>query len=386
VRLVLPIILLITSAILGQTVDRTQSFGKNLDPAAPRLKAAKTVSQTSEQADPEVIRVQTDLVVSDVLVTDRRGKVITGLNKSDFVITENGVRQDLAFFAGTTGSPVPRSVVLIIDRSFSMKPFVSESVAAAKEMIDKLAAQDRVAIVTDDIQLLTDYTSDKKKLKAILDEFAVMSLKKTGLSLQLSSLVATLKDLFDDEDLRPIVIMQSDGDEYWSFKPTPGRKYAIPPETQIPQRGCNGLCQSVTYEDVHALVSRSRATIYSIVPGYKLLGLPQKEQREIVRNKFLKRFPFWAKGFDLTVGYLHDASLAIQELSTVSGGHIDFIEEPADARRVYANLFETVSKRYSIGYYPESSSEPSGSWRTVNITVRNHPEYILTGRKRFFIN
>jgi VWFA-related protein len=43
------------------------------------------------------IRVQTRLVVHNVVVTDKNGNPIEGLTKDDFVVTENNVKQEIAF-------------------------------------------------------------------------------------------------------------------------------------------------------------------------------------------------------------------------------------------------------------------------------------------------
>src|SRR6266436_3542192 len=43
--------------------------------------------------DRDVVRVETSLVVSDVLVLDQRGQPVHGLTQTDFVITEDGKPQ-----------------------------------------------------------------------------------------------------------------------------------------------------------------------------------------------------------------------------------------------------------------------------------------------------
>src|SRR5262245_41959403 len=50
-------------------------------------------------------------------VTDSKGEPVTGLRKSDFEVSENGVRQDITTFAA---GEFPLTVALGIDRSFSM--------------------------------------------------------------------------------------------------------------------------------------------------------------------------------------------------------------------------------------------------------------------------
>src|SRR6266478_8677379 len=49
----------------------------------------------------EVIKVTSNLVNLDLIVKDKKGKIITDLKKEDFIINENGVQQDIQFFDST---------------------------------------------------------------------------------------------------------------------------------------------------------------------------------------------------------------------------------------------------------------------------------------------
>src|SRR5215204_2206817 len=59
-------------------------------PARPQQPPAQTTQ-------PPTFRTETTLRVWKVSVVDRDGKAVEGLAASDFVIMENGVRQDIAF-------------------------------------------------------------------------------------------------------------------------------------------------------------------------------------------------------------------------------------------------------------------------------------------------
>src|SRR6266850_1445907 len=55
-----------------------------------------------KNAEPEdVIKVSSALVNFDVMVKDKKGKAITDLKAEDFVLSENGVRQNIEFFDST---------------------------------------------------------------------------------------------------------------------------------------------------------------------------------------------------------------------------------------------------------------------------------------------
>lgn len=71
---------------------------------APRIYSQTDRSQTQERAT-EVIRINTELVQTEVMVFDRQGHFVEGLRPEQFELTLNGTRQPLSFFERiTTGS------------------------------------------------------------------------------------------------------------------------------------------------------------------------------------------------------------------------------------------------------------------------------------------
>src|SRR6266446_83019 len=70
-----------------------------------------------EKEPTEVIKVNTDLVVFDAQVIDKKTKRIIGdLGKDDFQITENGIRQTVSYFSR---DELPLSILLLLDVSGS---------------------------------------------------------------------------------------------------------------------------------------------------------------------------------------------------------------------------------------------------------------------------
>src|SRR5688572_1470982 len=84
--------------------------------------------QSASSADQdEVIRITSNLVNLDVMVKDKKGKAITNLKAEDFVLTENGVRQNIEFFdttlagsndpgqaANISVSKLPRNIISLV--------------------------------------------------------------------------------------------------------------------------------------------------------------------------------------------------------------------------------------------------------------------------------
>jgi hypothetical protein len=68
--------------------------------ALPSAQAPAPAQQPprAPQSSSQVIRRSVDLVTSDVIVRDDKGAFVPDLNKSDFEVYEDGVKQDIVSF------------------------------------------------------------------------------------------------------------------------------------------------------------------------------------------------------------------------------------------------------------------------------------------------
>ena len=170
---------------LAVLAPRRQNFGSSLA-LSPSERARRAEKRAADEDD--VVRVDTDLVVAAVLVLDGEGKIVTGLSREDFVVKEDDGLQEVASVSLGDSKDVPRSIVLIIDYSGSQLPYIETSIEAAKMLVDKLNPKDRMAVVTDDVKLLVDFTSDKDLLKTRLE-----SLKQSACRAHLERATSTTR-------------------------------------------------------------------------------------------------------------------------------------------------------------------------------------------------
>jgi VWFA-related protein len=366
---------------------RLKEFGSSLK-ANTKAKAVTKQKRSREDED-NIIRVDTDLVVCDVLVFDKQGKWIKGLSKNDFVIKEDDKLQEIGSFSLGDAKTIRRSIVLIIAYSGSQLPYIKTSIEAAKTLIDRLNPTDRVAIVTDDVELLVDFTSDKEILKAGLESLKTSALSgRLGRSEQYDSLMAALQELFGEEDLRPIIIFQTDGDQLNTL--------SVPLNPYILQK-------TFTIEEIMTAAEKARATIYSIIPGIRFIGLSEDEQLQKAKIDWQNRMESRAvlrrmqnlpepKAGQTTVSdkiiSQNAASwirlqLALFGLAKYTGGWTDYLERPDQADEVYTRILNDINRRYVIGYYPTNRIR-DGKRRKVTMEVRGHPEYVVWGRKTYF--
>lgn len=149
--------------------------GANRDPneQQPTPTAPKD-NGPEEFGEGDILRVDTTLVSIPVSVMDRNGKFIPNLRKEDFHIWENGVEQQVAYFASVDK---PFTVALVIDTSGSTKNRLMEIQDAAITFVNQLRPDDRVMVVSfsDKIRVLSQPTNDRFVLRDAIQRTQVGS-------------------------------------------------------------------------------------------------------------------------------------------------------------------------------------------------------------------
>jgi len=406
---------------------RAKTFGSSLKKyKAKEPRDFQDRAKSKESNDVETIRVTTDLVVNDVLVTDQNGKMVTELNKDDFLVTEDGAPQTIQVFSPGQGGPSPRSIVLIIDCTFLQAPYLKNSIEAAKMLVDRLAPQDKMAIVTVDVKLVVDFTADKtllkktlssllkdpilesrKELNAWLPQFKddprlskrvwdILEKNGVGPGREFEALLAVLNEMFDREDRQRIVIFQGDGNEIMELTPNKDTSDKIANSAGEARTRFNRekAAKNFEFSDIEEAIERSRATIYSVAPGIRFLGLSNEEQKARAEFALTNLYRAFGGRGEAPARLREVAQSPIAELllagqiamfriAELSGGSLSFIEKPEDAEEAYSNIFNLISNRYVIGYYPTNHAQ-DGKRREMKVVVRNHPEYVVTGRTAYF--
>jgi VWFA-related protein len=156
-------------------------------------------SLSAQQAPADVpaftIRANTRLVVVDVVVTDKKGKPVTGLKPEDFTIEENGKKQKVSVFVPpgianhTAAAPAPAGVfsnhpenlistgvptVLLLDAANSA---FKDQAYARSQMLKYVLEQGQtgrpmaVVTLTDRLCVLQQFTSDPQVLLTAIKNF-----------------------------------------------------------------------------------------------------------------------------------------------------------------------------------------------------------------------
>ena len=98
----------------------------------------------TEPQEMDTLKTDTNLVTVPVVATDRGGTYISDLAKEDFEIVEDGVKQEIAFFAQVSA---PFHVVLMLDTSASTEDKLNVIQQAAFAFVSVLARTLLAALV-----------------------------------------------------------------------------------------------------------------------------------------------------------------------------------------------------------------------------------------------
>ncbi|HYE72955.1 MAG TPA: hypothetical protein VEF04_06475, partial [Blastocatellia bacterium] len=248
--------------------------------------------------------------------------------------------------------------------------------------------------VTDDVSLLVEFTNDKKKLYKALDSLVKkVKANEIGRSEQYSALLATLREIIVGEQ-RPIIIFQTDGDELGRLRVKDKQSQ----QEETPSLYQN-LIKQYSLEDVYTTAQKTRTTIYAVIPGVKFIGVPPEKLRdaaELAHKKHLQALAeaqptmYGAQQTQASDQYLYSLAqthlrmqLALAGVTKLTGGWAEHLEQPEQSEGIYNRIFAGIERRYILSYYP-TNAERDSKLRKVEIKVRNHPEYVVWGKKSYY--
>src|SRR5262245_34515578 len=164
-----------------------------------------TFSPTHAQQTP-VLRGSRDIVRVFAPVTDRDGRLATGLTKEQFEVRDQGKPQPITTFDST---PLPIQLVVMLDVSGSMEGNLGLLREASEELFSRLREDDvaRVGSFGREILISPTFTRDARELRAALPRTIVPDAPTP-----LWAAIDQAMRAFDPEsDRRRVVLVLSDG-------------------------------------------------------------------------------------------------------------------------------------------------------------------------------
>ena len=145
-------------------------------------------------------------------VSTKKDTFVTGLQKEDFRVFEQGVEQEIAEF---WPEDRPIALALLLDSSGSMRDAIKDVHVAAAGFVDTLTEKDSALVIDfdDKVFLLEELTSDRAKLRE-----AVSSTEALGGTAIYDAIHAAYRKLRGIDGRKAIVLL-SDGDDTESLTP-----------------------------------------------------------------------------------------------------------------------------------------------------------------------
>jgi Ca-activated chloride channel homolog len=268
----------------------------------------------AQQQDRPSFRAGIDIVSLNVTVTDSSNRYITDLDQKDFMVYEDGVKQDLTFF---NRQQQPIALSMLLDSSASMEDKLPMLQTAAANFVNRLKPADMAQIIDFDsrVEIRQPFTSKREELQAAIKQTAAggSTSLHNALYIALKEL-KKVKALSESEVRRQAIVVFSDGEDTSSL---------------------------VSFDELLDLAKRSETAIYTIS----------------LRSDSASQ----SKGF-------REAEYVMRELAQQTGGKAFFAKRVEDLGNVYGEIADELSSQYVLGYTSKNQLR-TGAWRSIVIQV-----------------
>ena len=284
-------------------------------PASEPAKGAPTGAEAPPLTGPaalkarpgSLIRMNVDMVLIPITVTDPMNRLVTGLEQDDFQIFENNSKQKIRSFAS---EDAPVSIGIIFDLSGSMTSKLLRAKASILQFIKTANPEDEFFVIgfNDRPELIEDFTSSVEDIQARLA--TVRSGHRTAL---LDAIYFGMKKMQQARHQRKALLVVSDGGDNRS-------RY--------------------TEGEVRAQVRESDVEIYAI--GIFDPYAPTPEERT--------------------------GPQLLDEVSTETGGRLFRVDDLSEMSDIAEKISTELRNQYVIGYTPKDLTR-DGKWRKVKVKL-----------------
>lgn len=280
------------------------------------------------QKDDDVIRVNTELVTFEVIVTDKAGRPVRNLKPGDFRILDNGIEREPDFFEAISKEELgrPLSVVFALDVSGSMTTAELERLKTALgSFAQRLSDYNSFFAVTTfamDVSTIQSFTNRRERLESSISK---LKREQDGLSTH----------AYDAVD-HAIRLLRNKGPKYSMNRLT--KKAIVVITDGFP------VGDVVAPGTVIERANENETSVYALIlPSYSRL---QQSKRPLLT-------PLEASG-----------------LIDRTGGK-SFYATGNDLEPLFKALEDEITASYAIAFYPDRNKVQSGAFRNVRILSRD---------------
>lgn len=268
-----------------------------------------TSSFTVAQQDDDVIRVNTDLVILNLTVTDKAGLYVPGLRRSDFKIFEDGQEVSPQLITSFSVHEAPFASVVLLDTSGSMEARLSLARSAAIRFLDRLRAEDVAAVYKFDskVERVQEFSAGR--------DLAPMAfgIRAKGMTTLNDAIVDGAEALAERPEQRRAIVILSDG------------------------------------MDTSSRASSDKALESALAVGASIYAVDMSATEGSFRRNA-------------------QSAMTLKKFAEKSGGR--FIDTPGGPalRDAFASIADELGHQYTIAYRPANKTR-DGKWRKLDVKL-----------------
>ncbi|MEK6335289.1 MAG: VWA domain-containing protein [Acidobacteriota bacterium] len=293
----------------------------------------------------EIVKVDVDLVTIDALVLQKNtARTVGGLKKEDFILYEDGARQDISLFSQNS---LPLSVLFLIDRGGCLDPFGEQVHHAAVDAVARLKPADEVAVMIyhDTTSLLQGFTRDRDLVEDALK-------------------LVPPHDEHADHCLNKVF---ADAADYMLKAGNPtGRRVVIVITGVTRNFDCPG---GPSHKTAAQAIYESGSVVCGIIP---------KTEEQAIENGVIT----WVTRLGRIGGAPY---LDVQTLANETGGEL-LRDKPENLNTTFQTLMEHLRSRYNLAYV-SSNKKRDGSMRKLKIdmipTLQKQGKLVVKARRSY---
>jgi len=275
------------------------------------------------------LKVNVDLVNVILTVTEGNGRMVPGLSKEDFLVEEDGRKQEVSHFAREV--TLPLTLALLIDTSPSVQPVLDLEKQTAIEFLHSVLHKEDLALVMNfdrSVSLLQDFTADIRRLSKAIESVAIGG----GTSVHDAVFLACDEKLKRETGRKAIILISDGGDTTSKLK----IKEAI---------------ESAQRADViiYAISNRSGGPIFGPVGRFGGGG----------DDGVLKRY------------------------AEATGGRAFFPSKPQDFKKAFDAIQEELRSQYILSY-SSTNTMKDGGYRSLRVSVPNQKNLKVRAKKGYY--
>jgi Ca-activated chloride channel homolog len=308
-------------------------------PARPTSSTPSPTPGGEEIAEDDVIKVNTNLVTSSALVVGRDRKYVPTLRRQDFHVFEDGVEQELAYFAAVDE---PFTIALLIDDSRSTTFDLRNILDAAVGLVDQLRTKDRALVISlTDLKTIVGPTDNREELRQ-----AISNIKPGGGTRLYDAFEFALRhELAGIKGRRAIVLLTD---------------------------GVDNASRNASYQTNINDIAKSDVQVYAV--QFSTYASVSKQTGRV------RRPPPEGSGFGRADYQRADAYL--HQISDLTGTSVYPAADVSRLEAAIASIVDELHNGYSLGYYPKPGK--TGEVRRVEVRV-NQPWLVVRGARAGYL-